>query len=195
MTFRIQLAPLARILAKTAALVVALRLALFYFRLGWFLSLIWAAGGMLAVLLALPEIRAFRPRLLTAAFAVTAYVGGFAALDAALFDQHGDVTFEMRWDDRGSDNDFGRSEIVLEFVRFPGHAVGIYSNEVRDYLETSGAATVPVTFRVTRDLGCLRGFSERRIGSLEHWRAAFGYARTTGKPPATPWSPDPWWCP
>lgn len=185
---------LARILAKTAVFVVVLQLALFYLRLGWFWTPVWAAGGVVAVLLAFPEIRAFRPSFVAAAFALAAYLGSFAALDALLFEQRREVTFAMTWQDRGTNNAHGQPEVVLDFVRFPGNAVGIYSSEVRDYLAASGSDTVPVTFRVTRDLGCLRGFSERRIGTLERWRSAFSYSRRTGDAPAAP-GPDPWWCP
>lgn len=183
-----------RILAKTAGLILVLDLAIFYFKLGWFLYLVWAAGAALALFISWPEIRSLRPSIVTLILTLVAYAAISMALWQRLFDQKSSAVFAMTWQDKGTDNDFGEPEIVFEFEDFPGHHIGIYSADVRDYLQEAGQRTVPVTFRVTRDLGCLRGFSERRIGDLSTWRSAFGYAGGANDPPS-PWGEDPWWCP
>ena len=185
---------IALLLAKTAGLIVLLDLAVFYFRLGWFLYLVWGAGAALALLIAWKEIRALRPSILAVILTLLAYAVISKALWLLLFDQKSSAVFSMTWQDKGTANDFGEPEIVLEFERFPGRYIGIYSSDVHDYLTEAGQRTVPVTFRVTRDLGCLRGFSERRIGDLTTWRSAFGYAGGSSDPPS-PWGEDPWWCP
>lgn len=183
-----------RILAKTVALVLLLDLVVFYFKLGWFLFPVWAAGAALALVISLKEIRAFRPATLAVFLALIVYAAISTALWSLLFDQKSATVLSMTWQDKGSDNDFGEAEIVLEFERFPGRHIGIYSADLHRYLRESGQRTVPVTFRVTRDLGCLRGFSARRIGDLTAWRSSFGYAGGASDSPS-PWGKDPWWCP
>ena len=185
---------IALLLAKTVGLIVLLDLAVFYFKLGWFLYPVWVAGAALALLISRKEIRALRPSILAVILTLLAYAVISTALWPLLFDQKSSAVFSMTWQDKGTDNEFGQPEIVLEFERFPGRYIGLYSAEVSDYLHEARQQTVPVTFRVTRDLGCLRGFSERRIGDLTTWRSAFSYAGGAIDPPS-PWGEDPWWCP
>jgi hypothetical protein len=182
------------LLAKTAGLIVLLDLAVFYFKLGFFLYPVWAVGAGLALLVSWKEIRALRPSIFAVILTLLAYAVISKALWPLLFDQRSSAVFSMTWQDKGTDNDFGEPEVVLEFERFPGRYIGIYSDQLHDYLVDSGQRVVPVTFRVTRDLGCLRGFSERRIGDLTTWRSAFSYAGGASDPPS-PWGEDPWWCP
>ena len=94
----------------------------------------------------------------------------------------------MDWVDKGSQNQFKESEIELRFVDYPQGSIGIFSNELFNYLRAYRKKYVNVEFEVTSDFGCIRGFHETRIGDIKGWKSPWGYSG------AAPWS-DPWWCP
>lgn len=182
------------LLGKTALVVVVLVLAVFYLRLGWFLLLVWPLGALLALAASWRDIRASTSRALAVALVLVAYTVISIGLWQTGMNRKSVHAFDMTWQDKGDRNAFREAEVVLEFERFPGNYVGIYSNQVRDYLKQLAARPVRVTFEVTDDLGCMRGVHETRIGDLASWRSADGYASATGSP-ASPWRKDPWWCP
>ena len=97
------------------------------------------------------------------------------------------VTHPMRWriDPRGH-ADTGAAHVVLTFRDYPASYVGIYSNELADYLRTLPEETVPVKFDVIYDYGFVRGLSERQIGDLKAWQSDFAYFGTTGRPGRSP---------
>jgi hypothetical protein len=85
------------------------------------------------------------------------------------------MTFPMSW--RIGEPGFQGSKqehVILSFRDYPGHQVGIYSDDVAAYLRGLGSDTVDVTFEVTTDWGHTRGFREVRIGDLRSWRAEGG---------------------
>ena len=79
-----------------------------------------------------------------------------------------------------------RRSVVLTFRDYPASYVGIYSNELADYLRTLPEENVPVRFDVIYDYGSVRGFSERQIGELKAWKSDFAYFGTTGRPSRSP---------
>lgn len=195
-TERVSLAKqLSFMLAKVLSVSLALHLAIFYFRLGWFLLIIWGTGFFLAVFITRSFWTTMRPALVGVALVGMAYVMSVVLVWNIFLDRKSQRTYDMTWEDRGEDNQFKESEIVLTFSDYPGHHVGIYSQEVSSYLRTLSAESVPVTFVVTKDFGCIRGFHESKIGELTAWKSRWGYAGGNGADPAqNPW-PSPFWCP
>jgi hypothetical protein len=102
----------------------------------------------------------------------------------------------MVWNVKGLENESKESEIVLQFVDYPQHQIGIYSNELAAYLKSTGTTDVQVTLEVTSDLGCMRGFHQKKIGSLLKWKSLGGYARVIGETAEpSPFGSRRWWCP
>jgi hypothetical protein len=188
------LKPIVAMLAKTTLVVVALILAVFYFRLGWFLALAWPLGAAIALAVCWRDIRASPSRPLAVAIVLGTYTAVAVGVWKSGVDRKSVREFDMTWQDNGERNAYGEAEVVLQFERFPGNYVGIYSDELRDHLKQSAARPLRVTFEVTHDFGCMRGFHETRVGDLASWRSAGGYAGVVGRP-ASPWGSDPWWCP
>ena len=188
------MSPTVALLAKTTLVVVALDVAIFYLRLGWFLALIWPLGAVLALAVSWRDVRASTSRALAVAIVLLAYAAISIGLWQAGTNRKSVREFDMTWQDKGDRNAFREAEVALEFERFPGNRVVIYSNQLRDYLKQATARPLRVTFEVTDDVGCMRGFHPTRIGDLATWRDAGGYTGATGSP-VSPWGKDPWWCP
>ena len=184
-------------LGKTALVVVGLVLAVFYLRLGWFLVLIWPLGALVALAASWRDIRASRSRALAVSLVLVAYAVILAGLWKAGFDRKHQREFDMTWQDQGDRNASrgGEAEVKLEFERYPGNHVVIYSNQLRDHLRQVTERPLRATFEVTDDLGCIRGSHAVRVGGLAAWRSADAYGHTgaTGYP-ESPWGKDPWWC-
>ena len=181
---------------KVTVLAIAVYLAGFYFRLGWFLMWVFGAGVVLAVVITRPEWKSHRRFSFIGVLVVAIAYTGIHVLIFTVTTTRSHETFLMRWSEKPRRSADQQAEVVLEFARFPGAHVGVYSDSLRNYLASTGSDTVRVTFDVTRDIGCLRGFHEERIGSLTFWPSAAGsggYAGSIDHAPF-PWS-DPWWCP
>jgi len=183
----------AGIVGRTTLLAVALALAVYYFSLGWFLPVVWAVGAVLALALSRREGGERWPRLARGAFIVAVYAVMTVAVWQTLFGRRQTVGHEMMIENRGRANSFGEDEVVLHFASHPAQHVGLYSNELGEYLTRRGRRSVRVDFEVTRDLGCFRGFRATRIDTLRAWRERFGYSGATGDAPP-PWRTDPAWC-
>jgi hypothetical protein len=99
------------------------------------------------------------------------------------------MTFPMTW--RLGEPGFQASKqahVILEFRDYPGHHIGIFSDDVANYLRRLGSDTVDVTFVVMTTWGRTNGFREVRIGDLASWRAEGGYSRVDGlKHGPSPW--------
>lgn len=181
---------LASALAKLSVLAVGVYVWVFYLRLGWFLPAAWLAGCFAAVYVTGRERARLRPRALGVAAVLVAY----SALQLAVFVASTSQTRQvmpMRW----SVSESERGVLVdLEFRDFPGHSVGIYSADLAASLRSREGDEVDVVFRVSKALGCLRGFGVERVGALEDWEtSADGYSRARTDDPG-PWV-DPVWCP
>jgi len=183
-------------LGKVAALVVILQLVLFYLRLGYFPWLIWGIWGIgliAGLAVTKPQWEASWQPPLAIVGVIVAYATCIWISWLGMFDNKTRTVFQMRWEDRGVANDFKESEVVLSFVDYPGNHVGIFSNELAGYLRTRGTQPVEVEFELTKDLGCMRGFHEVRVGELASWKSVGGYAGGRGDS-ESPWK-DPPWCP
>lgn len=177
---------------EVVALAVAVYLAAFYFHLGWFLPWVYVAGVVLAVVITRPQWKGHRFSLVGALVVAPAY-SGVHALIFTNTTTRSHETFVMRWSVVPPRHAEQQAEVALEFVQYPGNHVGIYSDALRSYLTSTGSDTVRVVFEVTRDIGCVRGYHEERIGTLTFWLSGFAYGGRVGDAPS-PWS-DPWWCP
>ena len=189
---------LSLISAKLISFAFFLHLLVFYLRLGWFLIIIWAVGIVVAVWITQSERKNQDQKTILLLLTIVIYFLSLAATYKFLLDQKSYRTFSMTWTDKGVNNQFKESEIDLEFVDFPGHHQGVYSNEVSNYLYHTSTKTVPVIFEVTSDFGCLRGFNEIQIGELTHWKSIWGYSsynEVKGLSRVSPWSNAKWWCP
>ena len=100
----------------------------------------------------------------------------------------------MLWTEKPAAHAGMAPEVVFEFEAYPRNYVGFYSSEIRDALVAAASRRVEVSFRITRDLGCMRGFHATRIGALTAWpEGSLAYSRAEGDG-APVWT-DPWWCP
>ena len=182
------------VIAKVVIIVVLLDLAIFYFRLGWFLPIIWAAGVILALVATKREWKSDRVRTQTMIGIIALYFLSSLVAWQILFDRKSEVVFQMMWTDKGDRNTFAEPEIVLGFVEYPGHYVGHYSRQLKQLLEATGDSIVEVAFETTRDFGCLRGFREVRIANVSLWQSSWSYSGAAGSTPS-PWGQNAWWCP
>lgn len=96
--------------------------------------------------------------------------------------------YMMTWDIKPSPSgETKESEVVLSFVDFPGHYIGVYSEELATYLRDKGDPRAKAVLLVTSDYGRVRGFHETEIAGLREWKSAGGYAGTAGSPSRSPW--------
>ena len=98
-------------------------------------------------------------------------------------------SFEMTWKYADpSPRQPNSKHIVLNFVDFPNHYIGIWSSDLGPYLETLPSKRVRVVFVVTRDFGSVRGYQEVQIGELRKWNSSGGYGGRSGDASL----PSPW---
>jgi hypothetical protein len=184
------------VFGKILLLSLVLHLALFYFKLGWFVIYLWLVGGFLALQITNWAWGNSSRKVGGILLVLGSYVLAIFLVWNGLFNWQADRIFTMVWADKGLENEWRESEIVLQFADYPQHSIGIYSNELAAYLKSNGATAVQVTFEVTSDLGCMRGFHQKQIGALSTWKSAGGYAEVIGKSAEpSPWGSRPWWCP
>ena len=186
-------------LLKLFVLAFLLHLAIFYFRLAWFVPLIWLAGLFFAFFITKDYLVEHR-KIAAIPVILFGYAFSIVIVWNVFFDQKSHETFQMTWGEKGSSNQYSQSEVVLRFSNYPDHSVGIFSDDLRNYLNSyskkEGQVEVQVTFEVTSDFWCMRGFHEERIGELEHWKSADGSfaSRAEGATMGPyPW-PERWWC-
>lgn len=189
--------PFGRAAAKGAAVAIGLFICLFVFRLAFFAAIVVLVGVFMTLLVTRRERRVSHLGIRVSGLALAAYGVTMLALYGALTGQHSRRTFEMTWHDNGTANDTGDSEIVFDFVAFPGHSVGVYSTVLRDHLVAKGGTRTEIEFETTAALWCVRGFHEVRIGDLADLRglkrSGGYYARGSGVG-RSPWDSRHWWC-
>lgn len=104
----------------------------------------------------------------------------------------------MTWQERGEGDGQADAEVVLTFADHPSHFVVVRSAKLAAHLRDRASDTVDVAFRVTRDLGCLRGTSVREVAQLAlpvGSELFVGRAGPGAPEPESPWGSDPFWCP
>jgi len=165
----------------------------FYLRLGLLMPGVLGVGALSSLAATAGEWRRAKPSPLAAVGVVIAYLAVQAAVFSVLTTESL-VERSMSWHIRTPSAETRGPEVVLEFEDAPGNYVALYSAQVADYLRSSGFDRVDVQFSLTRDLGCLRGFRETRIGTLVSWETnSGGYSGAVGTS-ESPWT-NPWWCP
>lgn len=189
--------PLIRVFAKLVLAAFITHAASMYFRLGWFLPIVWSFGAVLAVVFTSAEWKLAKRSSLFAGLTAFAYLFITIGSLNLLTNRKQFRTFTMNWTDKGRKNDLKESEVVLRFVDYPQFFIGIYSNELAEYLKKRGQERISTEFVVTSDFGCMRGFHETKIEDLSTWRSLRGYSGVQGnaRDYDSPWGKDRWWCP
>lgn len=178
-----------------AGLAVLVQLASYFLRLGLFWPAPWLIGGGVLVIL-VRQMPTDSVTELGALLALTlaTYAAAVAATERWWFGRTERGTVAMTWEERPAENG-DEAEVLLRFTGRPSHFVVLRSAELVRHLRHLGSDTVPVVFRLTRDLGCLRGASVRRIGDFEVVGSVPSYAGREGPGrDASPWGEGPPWC-
>ena len=95
--------------------------------------------------------------------------------------------FSMTWKVDRDKNNKGHSLVEFEFVDFPGHVIGHFSNDLIKHLEEKGEREVVVEIEITRDVfGEVIGHSDSDIAGYDGNASTFSYYGTNGDPPVSP---------
>ena len=93
----------------------------------------------------------------------------------------------MTWRVDRDQNNKGHNLVEFEFVDFPGHVIGHFSNDLIEYLEERGEREVVVEIEITRDaFGELIGYSESDIAGYDGNASTFSYFGERGDPAVSP---------
>ena len=95
--------------------------------------------------------------------------------------------FSMTWQVDRDQNNEGHNLVEFEFVDFPGHVIGHFSNDLIKHLEEKGELEVVVEIEITRDVfGEVIGHSESDIAGYDGNASTFSYFGVSGDPPVSP---------
>ena len=95
--------------------------------------------------------------------------------------------YAMTWKVDRDQNNKGHNLVEFEFVDFPGHVIGHFSNDLIKHLEEKGEREVVVKIEITRDaFGEVIGHSESSIAGYDGNASTFAYFGTRGTPTASP---------
>jgi len=95
--------------------------------------------------------------------------------------------FSMTWKVDRDQNNKGHNLVEFEFVDFPGHVIGHFSNDLIKHLEEKGELEVVVEIEITRDIfGDTIGHSESNIAGYEGNASTFSYFGVRGDPVVSP---------
>ena len=95
--------------------------------------------------------------------------------------------FAMTWKvDRDQKNN-AQSLVEFEFVDFPGHVIGHFSNDLIEYLKKKGELEVVIEIEITRDVfGDVIGHSDSDIAGYDGNASTYSYFGIIGDPPVSP---------
>jgi len=95
--------------------------------------------------------------------------------------------YAMTWKVDRNQNNKGHNLVEFEFVDFPGHVIGHFSNDLIKYLEEKGEREVFVEIEITTDVfGEVIGNSESDIAGYDGNASTFSYFGVIGDPLASP---------
>ena len=95
--------------------------------------------------------------------------------------------YAMTWKVDRNQNNKGHNLVEFEFVDFPGHVIGHFSNDLIKYLEEKGEREVFVEIEITSDVfGEVIGHSESDIAGYDGNASTFSYFGVIGDPPDSP---------
>lgn len=165
-----------------AAMFGALLVGVIYtFRLIWFEDLIVAVGTVIAAaLIHFRWKKPFRPSGVGTLLVYLLFLGVFGGTQVGLWKGFTNVkktaTFQMTWSYAEPLSEWPDCKhIVLTFVEYPDHQIGIVSNDLGEYVESLSEPTVAVQFETTWDFGKLRGYHATKIGDRTDWHSAWEY--------------------
>jgi len=93
----------------------------------------------------------------------------------------------MTWRVDRNQNNKGHNLVEFEFVDFPGHVIGHFSNGLIDHLEKQSKEEVIIQIEITRDIfGEVIGHSDSDIAGYEGNASTFSYYGINGDPPVSP---------
>ena len=105
----------------------------------------------------------------------------------SLFESVETKEYAMTWKVDRDQNNKGHNLVEFEFVDFPGHVIGHYSNDLIKHLEEKGERQVVVEIEITRDaFGELIGHSESSIAGYDGNASTFSYFGERGDPAVSP---------
>ncbi len=105
----------------------------------------------------------------------------------SLFESVETKEYAMTWKVDRDQNNKGHNLVEFEFVDFPGHVIGHFSNDLIKHLEERGELEVVVKIEITRDVfGEVIGHSESSIAGYDGNASTFAYFGTRGTPTASP---------
>jgi len=95
--------------------------------------------------------------------------------------------FSMTWKVDRDQNNKGHSLVEFEFVDFPGHVIGHFSNGLIEHLERQGKKEVIIQLEITRDIFReVIGYSESDIAGYDGNASTFSYFGVSGDPLVSP---------
>ena len=95
--------------------------------------------------------------------------------------------YAMTWKVDRNQNNKGHNLVEFEFVDFPGHVIGHFSNDLIKYLEEKGEREVFVEIEITRDVfEEVIGHSESGIAGYDGNSSTFSYFGERGDPAVSP---------
>ena len=95
--------------------------------------------------------------------------------------------YAMTWKVDRDQNNNGHNLVEFEFVDFPGHVIGHFSNDLIKHLEEKGDRQVVIEIEITRDVfGELIGHSESDIAGYDGNASTFSYFGERGDPAVSP---------
>ena len=95
--------------------------------------------------------------------------------------------YAMTWKVDRDQNNKGHNLVEFEFVDFPGHVTGHFSNDLIEHLEERGELEVVVKIEITRDIfGEVIGHSETDIAGYDGNASTFSYFGIRGDPLVSP---------
>ena len=94
--------------------------------------------------------------------------------------------FTMTWKIDHDQRNNGQSLVEFEFVEFPGHGIGHYSNDLVEHFEKQGNEEIIVVLEITRNLFGDVSYSEVEIDGLKKWFSSFSYGAISGDPLGSP---------
>jgi hypothetical protein len=95
--------------------------------------------------------------------------------------------YAMTWEVDRDQNNKGHNLVEFEFVDFPGHVTGHFSNDLIEHLEERGELEVVVKIEITRDIfGEVIGHSTTDIAGYDGNAPTFSYFGTRGYPLFSP---------
>ena len=111
----------------------------------------------------------------------------FCVSGCSVFESLETKEYAMTWKVDRNQNNRGHNLVEFEFVDFPGHVIGHFSNDLIKYLEEKGEQEVFVEIEITRDVfGEVIGHSESDIAGYDGNASIFSYFGEIGDPPASP---------